>query len=178
MREDLKPGDILMYRPGKNWLGKLLSWGEWTGTPGEALEYAHVGIVLSPAAALGFEMNPPSSHYVKLLNEDWSIIDVFRCKEEVDSSILADFCARNAGTPYPYGKIAQLLGAGLFARLGLFKASRWAANLFAKETTRTAVCSATACMALDYATSGRTRWPKESADMRPADIPLGPVYKV
>jgi hypothetical protein len=178
MRDDLQPGDVLMYRAGNSFLGKLICTGSWTNTPREALEYAHAGIVVAPAADQGYEMNPPASRYTVLSKEDWSKIDVFRPTVPVEHATLADWCARHAGTKYPYDEVIQQGISGLFARLGLLKISRWIADQGPADDPKQAVCSATVCLALNAATGFCMQWPRHPDDMRPADIPLGNLTRI
>ena len=178
MRNDLQPGDVLLYRSGSGWLGKILTWGEWSNTPGEALEYCHAGIVLSPACDQGFEMNPPSSHYTVLSREPWDCIDVFRPTVEVSPAILADWAQRNVGTKYPFRKIAQFAAAGFLARLGWTWGARKLATAWGSEDHHLMVCSATVCEMLSESSGERMGWPRPDSDMRPADIPAGRVARV
>lgn len=176
----MEPGDILLYRPAPG-IGTLISWGEWTGQPQEAMQYSHAGVVINPIKDLGYEQNPPSTHYVKLSGEPWDRIDIWRINYNIpiDPVKLAAYAANNLGVPYPYAKIGQFLGADILARLGAAGAAKWVNGLWANTDPHDSVCSATVCEALDAAVSPTVHlWPKAPSDMRPADIPLGLVRKM
>lgn len=127
---DLKAGDILLYR-NFGWLGNLISWGSWNGTPGEALEYSHIGLVYDANSSV--EMNPPASRKFPLSEVPWDRVDVFRLDIkgmnpfDLDKVLAAFQAACNAhlGEGYDYGFIAQTAGLGILARLGLGGLSRW-----------------------------------------------------
>lgn len=173
----LVPGDILLYR-NTSGLGKLITWGEWTNTPREGLEYNHAGIVVNPDTDLGFEMNWPKSRFLSLSKEDWNVIDVYRPMPIIDQPRLMEWCQANEGTPYPLAKLGQFLGAGLLARTGWTWAAKQVANAWDTDSPKWMVCSATAAKAVEYAARGPMAWPKHPDDMRPADIPLGSVCRV
>lgn len=127
---DLKAGDILLYR-NFGWLGNLISWGSWNGTPGEALEYSHIGLVYDANSSV--EMNPPASRKFLLSEVPWDRVDVFRLDVEGanpfdDPAVIAAFqaaCDAHLGEGYDYGFIAQTAGLGVLARIGLGGLSRW-----------------------------------------------------
>lgn len=130
----LYPGDILLFR-NFGWLGALISWGEWTGKPKEALEYSHIGLVLDDLQAC--EMNPPASKKYLLSEVPWDRVDVWRLQTEdgwalVNSpKMVAAFQAeatRRLGERYNFGYIATLAGVGLLARIGLGGFSSWLMN--------------------------------------------------
>ena len=181
-REDclaiLKPGDVLLYKPSPG-IGAAISWGEWSGAPGEALEYSHAGLVLDVAADQGFEQNPPETHYTKLSAEAWDYIDVWRVADGVvvDAEKLRMWCANDVGVKYPYGKYFRFIGAGLLARVGLIKWAQAMDGGGIHSDKSWAVCSATVAMALTVATDTNL-WPKLEEDMRPCDLPLGRIRKV
>jgi hypothetical protein len=173
----LVPGDILLYR-NTNTLGKLITWGEWTNTPREGLEYNHAAVVVNPEAGLGFEMNWPASRFIYLDKEDWDVIDVYRVMPSVDQTKLLEWCKTNEGIRYPVAKLGQFLGAGLLARTGWTWAAKKVANAWDTDSPRWMVCSATVAKALEYSARGPLNWPKAADDMRPADLPLGNVCRV
>jgi hypothetical protein len=173
----LQPGDILLYRP-KPGIGSLISWGEWTGASGEALEYSHAGLVVDPLQDWGFEQNPPETHNTVLSREDWSVIDIWRVKAPVDKLAMTRWIANDLGTPYPYAKYFRFLGAAMLARVGLSTLAQKVDAGGGQNNPHWAVCSATVCMALSAACPGTKLWPKIDEDMRPCDIPLGSVERV
>lgn len=129
----LKAGDILLYRSSGSWksIGTWITFGQWRGTPGEALEYAHIALVFDETQAC--EMNPPKSRLMPLDGESWDSIDVYRldvkgiCPFD-NQRVLDAFHASvrsNLGESYNYGRIAGLLGLGVLARIGLGGVSRW-----------------------------------------------------
>lgn len=131
--ENLLPGDVLLYL-NHGWLGNLISWGQWNGTPGEALEYSHVGLVLDDLYSV--EMNPPASRKFPLSEVPWDRVHVYRLglggRELFTVGVVQEAFRREAlrrlGERYHYGYIATALGASLLARVGLGGASRWLLN--------------------------------------------------
>jgi hypothetical protein len=168
----LQPGDILLYRPAPG-IGSAISWGEWTGKPGEALEYAHAGIVLRPLNNQGFEQNPPSTHYTVLSEQPWDRIDVWRLTVPIDVPGLNAWAASHLGIKYPYMKYWRFLGAALLARIGC---TSWAKSVDqggGNSSAKWAVCSATVAMMLQDNCYGVQLWNQNPEDERPCDIPLG-----
>ena len=176
----IRAGDILLYRAAPG-IGSVISWGEWSGEPGEALQYSHAGIVLNPATAQGYEQNPPSTHYVNLLAEPWDRIDVWRVNPQyyVDAVKLEAYAAAHLNIPYPYEKYFRFVEAALLARVGLIKAALAIDDSGGRSDPHWEECSATACATLNAAITDSTGlWPKIPENMRPADIPLGKVFRV
>ncbi len=131
--QDLRPGDILLYR-NFGWMGSVLSWFEWNGRSGEALEYSHIGLVLNDQESC--EMNPPASRKFPLGDVPWDRVDVYRIEtpdmhpfllDSVRSAFQAE-ALRRLGEKYNFGYIATLAGVGLLARLGLGGVSNWLMN--------------------------------------------------
>lgn len=126
----LLPGDVLLYR-NFGWLGNSISWGQWRGTSREALEYSHIGLVLDDLQSV--EMNPPASRKFWLADVPWDRVDVWRIviegkapfEDELMQRRFQDLALARLGERYNFGYIADLLGAGLLARLGLGGVSRW-----------------------------------------------------
>ncbi len=186
MRNNLLPGDILLYRKDESvpWyksltlMGTYISWGEWNGGRGN-YDYVHAGIVLDPSADRGFEQNPPATHYTELSKENWALIDVYRLNPEykIDVEKLTEWCASDLDVKYPFGKYFRLFGAAALARIGLISAAQSMDAGGTHSDKSWAVCSATVCMALS-ASTGAKLWPVLDEDMRPCDIPLGQVTKV
>lgn len=121
---DLYPGDLILYK-NHGLVGNLIAWGQWNGTPQEALEYSHVGLVLD--ALQSIETNPPSCRKFWLGDVPWDRVKVYRVRIEGvepfrDSKVQDEFVRRavtQLGRPYGYGNVAAALGIGILARLGL-----------------------------------------------------------
>lgn len=134
MRPDkLYPGDILLYL-NHGWLGNLISWGSWTGTSQEALEYSHIGLVLDDLQSC--EMNPPASRKLLLSEVPWDRVHVWRLgidgvepfMLEAVQAKFQELAVKRLGERYHYGYIATSLGVGLLSRIGLGGVSRWLMN--------------------------------------------------
>ena len=173
----LRPGDMLLYHPVPG-IGALISWGEWSGEPGEALEYCHAGIVVDPLRDLGFEQNPPASHWTKLSEEDWARIDVWRLKPEfsVDPQKLTQWCNDHLNIDYPYEKYFRFIEAAIAARAGDISLAQQVDSAGKLSNPQWEVCSAMAVNAVESASAAV--WPKLAEDERPADVPLGPIEKI
>ena len=145
----LKPFDVLLYQ-NYGYMGTLISWGEWVGRPGEALQYSHVGLVYADITQ-SFEMNPPAARVFPMSQVPMNRLDVWRLAiggvdvfDDADAVAAAKAQAdAMVGKPYDYGFIGKALGASVLARVGLSGlASRWMqAN---QPTQHSAVCSNTA----------------------------------
>ncbi len=134
---DLQPGDVLLFR-NFGVLGSVLSWFEWNGRSGEALEYSHIALVLNDTEAC--EMNPPASRKYPLAEVPWDRVDVYRVSVDSMGTLYQPFrlnTVRNAfqaealrrlGERYNFGYIAELAGVGILARIGLGKISSWLMN--------------------------------------------------
>jgi len=186
----LKPFDVLLYR-NSGWLGNLISWGEWNGTKNEALEYSHIAVVYDPAAGKGFEMNPPSAHFIDLDKQPWDRIDVGRIavdgQDVFDDVVAVDAARAQAhamlGMRYDYGFIGKSLFVSVLARVGL---RGWASQVMARKDSnaRRAVCSSTAqeiCeagLSVDYL--GMHLEPEGIGEgmMRPSDWPRSPLLTI
>lgn len=187
--DDLMPGDILLYR-NFGLLGSLIAWGEWTGTPREALEYSHIGLVLNDTESC--EMNPPASRRFPLSEVPWDRVDVFRVivkdrGQDVAPLVLAsvrqafqDEAVKRLGERYNYGFIAQSLGLSILARIGL---GSWARNLVTRANPlpnkQRDVCSTWVEEILTTAIRGYVpdfdMFPNLGDDRaRPSDWPLSP----
>lgn len=139
--EELLPGDILLYR-NFGWLGDAIAWFEWNSTPGEALQYSHIALVLNEGQAV--EMNPPVSRVFPLSEVPWDRVDVYRLdvlgisKEapqvSVDPFLMTDImrcfqfhALARLGESYAFQYIAQSAFLGVLARVGLPGVAHWLA---------------------------------------------------
>lgn len=130
---NLIPGDILLYK-NHGWLGAVISWGSWTGTPKEALEYSHIGLVLDDLQSV--EMNPPNSRKFSLDEVPWDRVDIWRVniegvnpfQIEIVRKHFVGYAMSRLGEKYNYGYIATSAGLGLLSRIGLGSVSRWLIN--------------------------------------------------
>jgi len=161
----LRAGDVLQFKPS-SWLGFLVSWFEWTGKPSEAIEYCHTAIVYDAEQGIAAEMNPPKSKLFQMKNIDWSKVDVYRLfNRHVYEEQVRTVVDRKLDQPYAYQKIALHFGAGVAARLGMVKLSRWISQSFAKDEME--FCTIWVIEVLNQATGARLN----HSPCRPCDLP-------
>ncbi len=189
----LLPGDVILYL-NHGTLGKLISWGAWTGKPKEALEYSHIGLVYDENQS--FEMNPPSARLFPLDQVPWERVDVFRLNIGGVNPIaetaqgFKDFqvaCRKMAGQDgkpaetYKYGTLASFLGLRVLGWLSP-AAARW---VLSKKNmtpgTHEDICSTAAEKALNAGIwgsfPGLDLIPDTGDDQaRPSDFPASPYF--
>ena len=180
-----KAGDILLYKNPPTWsVGKAITVAEHDDTSADKWDlYYHAALVVNPVTGVGWEQNPPATHWLTLSQEPWDRIDGWRLNSPllVDPTRLQMYCQGHLNIPYPYGMIAKFMGADIIGSIGLPGAAKWLDRLGPTTDARAAVCSAEVCLALCAAVGipgGSALWPKAPDEMRPCDIPTGLVHQV
>jgi len=171
--KNLQPGDVLLYSTPPsgiwNFIGRGISFFEGLAAdPGDNIKYEHAAIVVDPASDQGFETNPPSAHWIRLSEQPWDRIDVYRPTGlKVDQNKLLGFCYARLGQPYSYATIARFLGIGLVGAVSS-KAAGWLIRR--NEGWHGEVCSTMVDDALEAAT-GKDIVPQNGQDnVRPSDL--------
>lgn len=128
MKQNLKPGDILLFKAEKG-ISKLIAWG--TNSP-----YSHVAVCVSPPMNLAIEaMAFKGIRSIDIRTLDPTHYDVFRIQEqyEYDINKSVSYLVSKLNSKYDYLGVAYLGLLKLLAKIGFSPFLRNTANRWQKN---------------------------------------------